>query len=91
MWEYPARPARCTGSGEGRKDGRIMSVDLPIDQLVATIHRLDRPGCIRELRAIARPRLDFTDDFLEAMSVEQLRHVLLAACLQARKHTRRAG
>jgi hypothetical protein len=68
-----------------------MRLDLPIDQLIAFIHRLDREGCINELRALGRPRLDFTDDYLERMSLEQLRHVLMAACLQARKHVRRSA
>ncbi len=68
-----------------------MRLDEPIDQIIQHIHGLDRDGCLTELASIRRPRLDFTEDFLHQLSLEQLRHVLMAACLQARRHVRRQG
>ena len=62
-----------------------MQLNQPVERIIEEIHSLDRVGCISQLRTLARPRLDFTDDFLDDLSLEQLRHVLMAACLQARK------
>lgn len=62
-----------------------MRVDQPIEKLIAAVQRLDRAGCLRELRRIRRPRLDFTDEYLAQQSLDQLRHIVLAACIQARK------
>ena len=64
-----------------------MQLNRPVEQLIQEIHSLDREGCTAELRTMNRPRLDFTPEFLEHLTLEQLRHVLMAACLQARKHT----
>ena len=62
-----------------------MTQRTPIDELIRTIHTLDREGCKKQLFHLNRPKLDFTEEFLKTMSTERLRHVLLAACLQARK------
>lgn len=62
-----------------------MRVDQPIDQLIAAVQALDRKGCVRQLRQLDRPLLDFTDEFLEGQSLDQLRHLVFAACVQARK------
>lgn len=45
------------------------------------------------MKSIERPRLDFTDEYLNAASLDQLRHILVAAVIQARKHIppRKAG
>lgn len=62
-----------------------MKLDQPIDRIIADIHALTRAGCIGALRAFEQPQLDFTDEYLEGMSLDQLRHVLMAACIQARR------
>lgn len=62
-----------------------MRLNQPVEQIIQEIHSLDRRGCLSELRTFERPRLDFTDEFLNHLSLEQLRHILMAACLQARK------
>jgi hypothetical protein len=67
-----------------------MAADSSVEELIRSVQALDRDTCKQRLRAIDRPRLDFPDDFLDALSDERLRHLLLAACLQARKHGRRA-
>lgn len=57
----------------------------PIDELIHSIYTLDREGCKEQLLHLDSPKLDFTEEFLETMSTERLRHVLMAACLQAKK------
>ena len=62
-----------------------MNPDMPINDLVRTIHSLDRDRCKVELLSFQASKLDFTEQYLDQMSTERLRHVLMAACLQARK------
>ncbi len=68
-----------------------MQFDLPIERLLQRIATLDRAQCIAELRGLPRPKLDFTDEYLDRQSIEGLRHLLLAAVLTARRHPREAG
>ncbi|NBC11259.1 MAG: hypothetical protein GVY24_05910 [Planctomycetes bacterium] len=68
-----------------------MRFDLPLERLLQQIASLDRAGCIAELKQLPRPKLDFTDEYLEHHSVEELRHLLTAAILAARRHFREAG
>jgi len=52
----------------------------PFDMTQARrIQAMDRAACIEALRRFDRFPLDFTDDYLAGLSVEQLRHILLAA------------
>ena len=64
-----------------------MSWDQPIESTVREIHQLDRAGCIHELMAFHAFPLDFSREYLDGMSDERLRHVLLAAVLTV--HNRR--
>ena len=66
-----------------------MAADQSLEDLIRSVQELDRDTCKARLQQMERPHLDFPEDFLDALSVERLRHLLLAACLQARKHTRR--
>ncbi|MFW5682370.1 MAG: hypothetical protein ACOC1G_05135 [Phycisphaeraceae bacterium] len=63
-----------------------MQIRASLNELTREIGELDRPACIRELRCVPYIRLDFTDDFLDGLPLDSLRHVLMAAVLQARKH-----
>lgn len=63
-----------------------MHITAPLGELSREISELDKPACIRELRCVPYLRLDFTDDFLDDLPLDSLRHVLMAAVLQARKH-----
>jgi hypothetical protein len=65
-----------------------MSPDMSMDDLIRTIHRLDRDGCKAELLSINRPVLDFTEEFIDEHSTEWMRHVLMAAFLQVRQKKR---
>lgn len=59
--------------------------DMSIDELIRGLHTLDRDSCKAALLDIKRPALDFTESYLDQMSTERLRHILMAAYLQARK------
>ncbi|MBI1336310.1 MAG: hypothetical protein GC164_05045 [Phycisphaera sp.] len=56
-----------------------------IEQVMQSVASYDRPTCMEELRKLPDVRLDFTDDFLNAMSLERLRHVVMAAMWQKLK------
>jgi hypothetical protein len=62
-----------------------MGTDQNIDQLLHTVQRLDRRTCIAQLRQFRQPKLDFTDEFLDALSLDRLRHIVMAACIQAKR------
>ncbi|MEX0776745.1 MAG: hypothetical protein WD042_13665 [Phycisphaeraceae bacterium] len=62
-----------------------MSIDQPIEDLIRQVSELDRSACIAHLRQVRSPRLDFDDAYLATRTVEQLRHLLLAALLRVRK------
>ena len=69
-----------------------MNPDMSINDLARTIHGLDRDCCKAELLCFQSPKLDFTETYLDQMSIERLRHILLAACLQVRKgHRKRSA
>jgi hypothetical protein len=55
-----------------------------VESLVSEIQTMDRGGLIRLLRNMECDfAVDFTDDFLNSISVERLRHIALAASLHA--------
>ncbi len=50
--------------------------------IASKIAAMRRPGLIRLLRSLdCGFRMDFSDDYLKSMSLERLRHVVLAASL----------
>ena len=63
-----------------------MELTESLDTLVSRIARMERAECVMEMRTIEQLPLDFTDEYLDAASLDQLRHLLLAAVVQARKH-----
>jgi hypothetical protein len=67
-----------------------MSLNQPIEATVQQIQQLDRAACIHELIHFSHIPLDFTPEFLDRMSVERLRHVLLAAVLTVSNRCRTA-
>jgi hypothetical protein len=62
-----------------------------LEEAIATIAELDRDGCKHYLKHLDRRWADFTDEYLDAMSVERLRHVTLAAWLAVNRSTRRSA
>jgi len=63
----------------------MMVLEQSIDRLITSIGELDREECIHELRSLHRPRIDFTDEYLDALSLDRLRHILAAAMIQAHR------
>ncbi|MBI1368976.1 MAG: hypothetical protein GC162_10025 [Planctomycetes bacterium] len=61
----------------------------PIHQTVREIHAMSRGQCIDALTHFRDIPLDFDESFLSQMSLERLRHVLLAAVLTV--HRRRSA
>ena len=58
------------------------------EELARKLVTLDRKDLITILRGLQCAfEVDFTDEFLQSVSVERLRHIVLAASL----HTRAAG
>ncbi|MEM9414040.1 MAG: hypothetical protein AAGA29_01010 [Planctomycetota bacterium] len=67
-----------------------MLIEMTTEQMIVVIAEMSRERCIDELGRVPHIPLDFTEDYLEAISLEQLRHLLFAALLQARRHDRQA-
>jgi hypothetical protein len=54
-----------------------------IEEIVTAISAMNRAALIDQFRTYpTRFPLDLTDDFLNTASVERLRHIFLAVCLQ---------
>lgn len=69
-------------NGDSHNFGQHMLTDGPADR----IRQMDRGELINVLRrAECGFRIDFTDEFLAALSMDRLRHIVLAAILQARR------
>jgi len=57
------------------------------EQTATSIAALGRAELKRRIKGFrGRFKLDFTDDYLESLSVDRLRHILLAALINAKSH-----
>jgi len=57
------------------------------EQTTTSIAVLGRDELKRRIRNFrGRFKLDFTDDYLNSLSVDRLRHILLAALINAKSH-----
>ena len=57
------------------------------EQTATSIASLGRPELTRRIKNFkGRFKLDFTDDYLNRLSVDRLRHILLAALINAKPH-----
>lgn len=66
-----------------------MTIPTDINELLVTVAELDRPELVELLREVpCRFPVDFTDEYLNTLSLDRLRHVVVAVCLQARKNAR---
>jgi hypothetical protein len=57
----------------------------PIDEMIAAVAQFSRNDAKQALLDFTAMRLDFTDEYLDSLATEQLRHVLLAAIFQVRR------
>ena len=54
------------------------------NELAKKLAKMDRDRLIKKLRSLRCSfHLDFTDDFLTGISLERLRHIILAATMQS--------
>ncbi len=55
-----------------------------LESLIRIVSSLDRPALVDRLLSFdgAFP-IDFTDEYLQQLSIDRLRHILVAVCLQA--------
>jgi hypothetical protein len=68
-----------------RKDSAMASKEF-FEQAATTIGTLDRNELKRKIKNFkGRFRLDFTDDYLEKLPVDRLRHVLFAALINNKR------
>jgi len=57
------------------------------EQTATSIAALGRDELKRRIRSFrGRFKLDFTEDYLNALSVDRLRHILLAALINGKPH-----
>jgi hypothetical protein len=58
-----------------------------LDQIATSIATLGKEDVKDRLKNFkGRFRLDFTDEYLDSLSIDRLRHILLAALLTAKAH-----
>jgi len=60
-------------------------MDPAVEQQILQVYDLDRAGCTEQLLHMEQLKLDFTTEYLSQISIEQLRHLLVAAYLQVTK------
>jgi len=66
---------------------RIMSSTTYFDKETTSIAALGRNELKRRIKNFhGRFKLDFTEDYLNKLSVDRLRHILLAALINAKPH-----
>lgn len=61
------------------------TMSQPIHELIRGVESFDRDRCIAYLRRLSRPKTDFSDEFLADLTLDRLRHIVVAAQLQAQK------
>ncbi len=74
--------------GNSFSEVRVMSVRKYFDREITSITVLGRIELTRRIRGFrGRFKLDFTKDYLDNISVDRLRHILLAALINAKPHS----
>lgn len=69
------------------QESGFMSSAKYVEKQVTSIAALGRDELKKRIRNFrGRFKLDFTEDYLNKISVERLRHILLAALLNAKTH-----
>ena len=64
-----------------------MSSAQYVDRQVTSVAALGRDELKKRIRNYrGRFKLDFTEDYLNKISVDRLRHILLAALINAKRH-----
>ena len=57
-----------------------------VEELISLVCAMDRAALVRQIREYrASFPLDFTPEFLDTVSLDRLRHIFLAVCLQCQQ------
>ena len=57
-----------------------------IEELITVVSALDRPSLVEQFRSYQSTfPIDFSREFLEQQSIERLRHLFVAVCLQSKQ------
>ncbi len=57
-----------------------------VEELICLVSSLDKPTLTRQFLSFSGNfPVDFTPEFLDGMSLERLRHIFVALCLQAQR------
>ena len=57
-----------------------------IEELICLVSALDRESLVRQFLSYrATFPVDFTEDFLNALDLDRLRHIFMALCLQSQR------
>ena len=79
----PIRARTETGPEEAVSKEDLVSA-VTIEEILARIVRMDRPEVLHALHDLPFGfELDFSEQYLESLPIERLRHILLAASLQS--------
>jgi hypothetical protein len=63
-----------------------------VEQLICLVSTLDRPALLKQFANFpSRFPVDFTPEFLNGLSLEQIQHIFLALCLQCQRFPRLEG
>jgi hypothetical protein len=63
-----------------------MLASAQVEELICLVAALDRPAIVSQFHAYrASFPIDFTEDFLSTVSLDRLRHILVALCLQQQR------
>lgn len=74
------------------RGGMAMLESIQVEELIAAVSSLDRQGVIQQFNTYqANFPLDFTPDFLNKTSLERLKHIFVALCLQTQRMPEMAG
>jgi hypothetical protein len=85
--ETPGRDGRATHTAVRNAFSKVTVVYTPgqFEQMAASLADLGREDLKRRIRDFrGRFKLDFSDDYLDALSLERLRHLLLAVLINAK-------
>jgi hypothetical protein len=79
----PIRARTATDPKEAASKEDLVSA-VAIEEILARIVRMDRPEVLHALQDLPCGfELDFSEQYLESLPIERLRHILLAASLQS--------
>ena len=89
IWIRQGVPARRDPENNSHENLKVTTVYSQgrfeqVATSIAVLGRHELKSRIKNFRG--RFKLDFTDDYLDAMDIDRLRHLLLAALINARSH-----